>query len=65
MSGIAFSGCGESSRSTLISDISFPLSLSEFLLGDLEEDRRLRVDLSRSLCRSLDRLLFLQIVIYI
>lgn len=39
--------------------MSFPLSFKEFLLGDLEDDRRLRLDLSRSLCRSLDRLLLL------
>lgn len=59
INGIAFSGCGESSRSTLISDISFPLSLREFLLGDLEVDLLFRLDLSRSLCRSLDLLLLL------
>lgn len=57
--GIAFSGCGESSRSILDSGISFPLSFIEFLLGDLEVDLLLRFDRSRSLCRSRDLLLLL------
>lgn len=57
INGIAFSGCGESSRSILTSGMSLPLSLSEFLLGDLDDDRRLRLDRSRSRCRSLDLLL--------
>lgn len=58
--GIAFSGCGESSRSILASSISFPLSF-EFLLGDLETDLLLRLERSRSLCRSRDLLLFLSL----
>lgn len=57
--GMAFSGCGESLRSILMSDMSFPLSFSEFLLGDLEMDLLFRLDRSRSLCRSRDLLLFL------
>lgn len=47
--GMAFSGWGESSRSIFASGMSFPLSFSEFLLGDLEEDLLLRLERSRSL----------------
>lgn len=56
MRGMAFSAGGESSRSILMSTESF----TEFLLGDLELDLRLRLE--RSLWRSLDllRLLLLK-----
>lgn len=49
INGMAFSGWGESSRTTLTSGISFPLSFDKDLLGDLEPDLRLRPMRSRSL----------------
>lgn len=66
MTGIAFSGCGESSRSIFRSCISLPLSLVDGLLGDLELERRLRPDRSRSRWRSLDllRLLLMKTINY-